>query len=382
MSLKVVYLYMCQGNAPLEQNVKWDTGKPCADRYVKNMKDDGTFIMLSKLKQSGVIDDALVFYESARGAGFADWGLGIHGWVCPQVTFIKNFIDKDTIIYVRGGFRSWHNFLLSHKDRNWLMTYNANTGRQKWTFWDIVLWDLESDYTLDRWGRFWYYYKKPVADRIFYPFNSKPVYDVCIGASHIHDKKGQWRAINILIEHKKKYGNIKAVLPGYGSRGQETSKIANKIKDHSLDVTATGMLDRSRLSKDVFNRSKLGLFLTTHGQGDRGPIEALATGLPLIIGSRRYHSPDVCDNRYSDVVEDINDFSAMADLVNLRLQHLHDRRYVRKLFEENLGFDVCYQNIKFIFDFIRDNPKPTLLAKRGLLEQCTRKDNHIKNLGT
>lgn len=384
MSLKVVYLYMSLGSAPHSENSNWDPNIPCADKYTDGMKSEGTFLMLSELKRTGVVDDVMVFYESNRGPGFANWGRGIVGYVCPSIKWVYQFVKPDTIIYVRGGFRGWHEFLTFHKNKNWLMCYNANTGRERWTFWDIILWDLNSRTEIDRHGRLWYYYKKPIDESIFYPMEQTNFYDVCIGASHIHDKKGQWRAIDALIAYKEKYGkNLKAILPGYGNRGTQTSQIMTKIHDHGLNVTITGMLSREHLNATVFNRSKIGMFLGTHGQGDRGPLEALSSGLPLIIGSRRYHSPTVCDEKISLIPNDVNDINEIVELTHRLLSKTPTRKFVSSFFRENQGFkEACYPNIRFVFDFMRDNPKPTLEAKKEFLRIWNQNDKNIKSIGT
>lgn len=364
---------MSLGSAPLNSNAKWNPDQPCSSRYTDGMKSDGTFIMLSELKKNGIIDELLVFYESNRGPGYADWGRGVHGWVCPEISFVNKHIDNNTVIYVRGGFRGWYGFLTARKNSNWLMCYNANTGRQRWSFWDIVLWDLSSHQQLDRHGRLWYHYKKPVDQTTFRPIDLNMIYDVCIGASHIHDKKGQWRVIDVLIKYKEKYGtNLKAVLPGYGVRGTQTGQIDQKIIKHSLDVTRTGMLARSDLSRNIFNRSKIAMFLGTHGQGDRGPIEALACGVPVMIGSSRYHSPEVCDSRVAFIPKDVNNIEEITDLLYDFINNLPERRDVHQHFKETMDFyEVCFPNLSLIFEFIRENPKPTLEAKRRLLELCT-----------
>ena len=362
---------MSQGSAPHDAVVKWDPNAPCAERYIKAMKSDGTFIMLSELKRTGAIDDALVFYESYREPGFANWGRGITGHVCPQIDWVRQFINEETVIYVRGGFRGWFKLLNDYKTKNWLICYNANTGRERWTFWDIILWDLADCNIIDRHERVWYYYKKPIDEKTFYHILQDRSFDVCIGASHIHDKKGQWRGINALIEYKRKYGrNLKAVLPGYGNKGTQTSQIITKIKDNGLDVTCMGMLNRDNLCRVVFNRTKLGLFLGTHGQGDRGPIEALATGLPLIIGSERYHSPSVLDPRVTLIPDKLNDFEHIADCIRSRLSHLPSRESVVQCYRENMGFkEVCYPNIKYVFDFIKRNPEPSRQAKLRFIDE-------------
>lgn len=384
MNLNVVYLYMSLGSSPHSKNSDWNPDLPCAERYVQGMQSDGTFLMLSELQRTGVIDDVKVFYESNRGPGFADWGRGITGHVCPAIKWVEQYIDPHTIIYARGGFRGWHKLLTDRKNVNWLMCYNANTGRERWTFWDIILWDLLEKNDIDRHGRMWYYYKKPIDEATFHPMDQTPFYDICIGASHIHDKKGQWRAIDAMIAYEKKYKTrLKAILPGWGTKGTQTRQIMTKIKDHSLDVTVAGMLSRIDLNRTVFNRSKLGLFLGTHGQGDRGPLEALATGLPLIIGSKRYHSPAVYDSKVAYVPKDINDTEAIADLIHIYLQRLPSRKEVYNHYVTSQGFkEVCYPNLRLVFDFFRDNPKPSLEAKQELVKLCTKKGNDTKSSET
>jgi hypothetical protein len=363
---------MSLGSAPNLKDVIWDQKKPCAVKYIDKMRHDGSFIALSELKKEKVVDDVLLFYESNRAPGHADWGRGIKGYVCPHIDWVRQFIDDETVIYVRGGFKGWYDFLTSYKNSNWLMCYNANTGRERWNFWDLILWDLGEVNHVDKHGRLWYYYKKPIDESVFHYIKESTIFDVCIGSSHIHDKKGQWRGIDALIEYKRKYKkNLKAVLPGFGNKGVKTSQIITKIHDYDLDVTVTGMLDKPALSKTVLNRSKLGLFLGTHGQGDRGPIEALATGMPLIIGSERYHSPSVCDSRVSLVVNDLDNPEHIAECINYCLRELPSRHEVLWYYRKYLSFrNVCYPNIKRVFEFLKNNPLPTPEAKLSFVEMC------------
>ena len=375
---------MCLGNAPPNSNVNWDPNAPCIPRYTDNMKYEGPSIMLSELKRTGVIDDVKVFYESNRGPGCADWGINLKGWVCPEIKWVNKFIDDDTVIYVRGGFRSWFELLKSKIGKNWLMCYNANTGRERWTIWDIILWDLTQQNFLDRHNRIWYHYVKPIDEATFKPIEQDLFYDVCIGASHIHDKKGQWRVVEALLLYKEKYGvNLKAILPGFGVRGTQTRKMRQMIIDNRLDVTITGMLSKPDLCRTVFNRSKIGVFVGTHGQGDRGPIEALACGLPIILGMKKYHSPYVYGENVSMVLKDVHDIKELTDLIHLYLEKRPSRKYVYNYYRDNMGFkNVCYPNIKYIFDFIRDNRKPTIEAKKELIRLCTWKDKDSKSLET
>jgi hypothetical protein len=260
------------------------------------IKSEGYLLLLQTLLSDGVIDEVVIFIESTRSPGSTRIGnITVH--VVPHIEHSKEFLREGDIIWIRGGFRGWHNFLVSLKGKHWLMLYAANTGRERWPFWDVVLDDL-GETRFDKLGRFFYDFYKPIPPKLFYYDPKFPKYDICIGASHIHEKKAQHKVVAAVRSYRSLYGdNLKCVLPGryIGSFGRDLPTI---IKEDGLNIEMPGMVTRQQLN-EIFNQSCLTVFLTEGGQGDRGPMESLSAGTPVIIRNpkRHHHSikhPDVC----------------------------------------------------------------------------------------
>lgn len=291
--VKVVFLFASNGAAPPGAIKEWNPKDNCDPSYTQHHSHEGYIQMLGKLWEEGVINDLKIFYESNRGPGLAEFYPGVYGEVTPNISFIDKYIDNDTIIFVRGGFRFWHDWLKSKKGKNWLMLYAANTGREKWPWWDIVLHDLERVNFIDKQERYWHYFIKPIDQELFHPMKFVDQYDICVGANHIHDRKGQWRTIHAMIAYRQLYGeDLRAVLPGSFRRGVETNYIPYLIAENNLSVTFTGMVPR-KIMATLYNSSRLFIHLTTHGQNDRGPLEAMACGCPIMILTPERHSPIV-----------------------------------------------------------------------------------------
>lgn len=374
--LKVVFLFMSNGPAPTGSVKSWNSRIKCGENYtnrITGLYTEGLFFLLAEMKRLGIIDELTVFFESNRNPGYADWGYGIRGYVVPEIRFVDRFLRKGDVIFARGGFRTWHDWLVSKKEKgHWLLHYSANTGRQKWTFWDIIFWDLEKVHQMDRHERMWLYYLKPTHPELFYPILQEPEYDLCIGSSYIHDKKGQWRTINALIDFKKLFGyNLKAILPGAQRHGVRSDQIEGKIVKYGLDVKMTSMLPRNEMVYKVYNKSKMLVHLGSSGQNDRGPLEALACGLPLVIGSPDYHSPVLFeDKEVTWVPKDKDSYSGIAkDLKHLCSKWTMDwKKYVIDYYNKKCGFyDVIIPKMRPIFEFIRENRIPSKEVKRKLL---------------
>ena len=362
--MKVIYLYTSHGAAPTNSIAdNWRPPAQCGQQY-DSVHGDGVFKLLGELHKNGVIDDLRVFYESNRDPGKAQWIPGVYCCVVPEIRFVAPFIKEDTIIFARGGFRGWHDFLHGYKGKNWLMLYPANTGRERWPWWDVILEDRQRANVVDKCGRYWNFFIKPTDEGIFHPTDQKIKYDLCIGASHIHDKKGQWRTIEALVEYKRLYGNSpRCILPGAARKGVRSSSIINRIKQHALDVSIPGEVTKEGLCQ-IFNESKFFIHLGTHGQNDRGPIEALACGTPLIIGSPQYHSPII--NEVSFIPPDINDFTSVAKEINRLLRHYHKvGSYPYMYYRANHSFDQSYERMEILLKKMAGN-QPGLLAKHAI----------------
>lgn len=371
--MRVIFLYTSLGAAGAGTKPPWDSKVESNNHFVgeHGLPTEGYFHMLRKLKEKGVIDGLLVFIESYRSPGFRVIE-GIQCYVVPRIEYVEPFLQEDDVLFVRGGFRGWYDpFLLKmQKQKRWLLLYAANTGRQRWTVWDVIFSDLTAQFTCDKRGRFWFFFKKPINPEIFHPIKIKRTMDVCIGASKIHDKKGQWMTIDALIQYKKMFGEaLKCVMPGsIRYRGKETPLIPKKIEEHGLNVVMPGFLNRYELNK-ILNHCKLFVYLGNSGENDRGPLEATSVGCLTLLGGETRHAPFLRGgwNKGIMIAKDPTNAAAVADQINdlLKLHSEEARESVASHFDEHNGFDsVVIPEMKRLFGVIRNNPVPDIEALR------------------
>lgn len=363
--VKVVFLFASNGAAAPGQIKSWKPDHPCDPFYVQHHSKEGYMKMLGTLKNLGCISDLKIFYESNRGHGLAEFFPGVYGEVVPHIDFVSKYVDDDTIIFARGGFKGWHNWLVERKGKNWLVVYAANTGRERWDWWDVVLHDLEEINTVDKCGRYWHYFLKPVDQDLFCRTEFNDRYDICIGANHIHDKKGQWKTIQAMSAYKDMFGeNLRAILPGALRRGVETNNIPYLIKKNGLNVVMPGMVPRESM-KEIYNSSRLFVHLTGHGQNDRGPLEAMSCGCPVVILTPSRHSPIVWkDKKVSTVIQKDNPNDVAIQLRHL-LSSWHDgkRKDVEQYFKCESDFDdVILPRMEDLFYLMANNP-PNAVSK-------------------
>jgi len=365
--MRVVYLFVSKGSAPYNSCPPWNPNCECAPIHTSpdGLPTEGTFYILDKLQAKGVIDELFIVYESSRGPGKATFGRH-KGIVVPELGSLTPYIKKGDVLFVRGGWRGWWEWLNERQGKHWLINYSANTGRQRWKFWDIILWDLQDICKIDRLERLWLTFRKPTHPAIFKDTDDKQIYDICVGASFIHDKKGQWRIIHILEQIQKLYGYTpKCIMPGAMRHSTQTNWLINHYERYGIE--APGMLERNHLAK-IFNQSKIAVFLGTGGQGDRGPLEAMQCGCNLVIGAPQYHSPPVYKNTsITYVPPNIDDYEMIAKNIHAMLQtwRPENRQEVLKWNREKAHADyVTYYDLARMFDMIRKNPIPNAEAMR------------------
>lgn len=295
--MRLVFLYTIDGQAPTNSKLPWCPGEPSLNRFANGLTTEGYFWLLKRMVEAGIVDECLIFVESTRSPGHVRYNENMVCYVVPELAYAREFLRDRDVIFCRGGFRTWFPFLeKASEEKRWLLCYAANTGRERWRFWDVVFDDLAGENFIDGVGRVHLDFRKPTNPELFKPVKCERPYDLCIGASHIHDKKGQWRGIKAAVEYEKLFGRkLKCVMPGAIRRGVITNGITGDIKQRGLDVTMPGMLPRAEVAR-VMNSSKVFAHLGSGGQGDRGPLEAMRCGTPLIIGFPRYHAPFVSAN--------------------------------------------------------------------------------------
>ena len=347
---------MHKGSSP---NTDWNpshvvTGYPT---FAKDFMNEGPSYLFLRMLEEDIIDDIIIFMEVGGETGHLIINDRMRIYMVPDINYIEWFLEPDDIIFCRGGFRGWWLVLdkLARKEK-WTLLYAANTGRQRWTFWDIVFDDLSGKpHHLDKRGRFIYNWKKPTNPKVFFPIETERIYDLCIGASYIHDRKGQWITINALIE----FGvSPKCVLPGAPRSGTQSNLILPKISDHNLNVNVTGMLPREELNK-VLNQSKVFVHVGASGQNDRGPLEALRCGCQLIIGSPIHHSPYVVQAPHSIVPLD-TESGRLSKIIRGWIKGYTEetRTVISNYHEETHGIEnVILPEMDRLFSILRRNPK-------------------------
>jgi glycosyltransferase involved in cell wall biosynthesis len=289
---RLVYLYVSNGSADVNQIPKWYSNLQTQEPFAHHFQDEGFCFLFHKLLDNKIFDEILVVIESNRSPGSLQLRPNMKILVVPHINNLKPFLRDTDILWARGGWRSWFPFLQEWHDYDrWLLFYRAASNRGAWEFWDIVLDDLITECDQDAIGRFYYPINKPIHPDVFFPMEIPRKYDLMIGASHIHDKKGQFKMIPILIEYRKRYDtNLKCIMPGGMKRGIGTSSIEAAIDRFDLDITVTGMVPRSTLST-YYNQSKLFVHCGGAGQNDRGPLEAMSCGTPVMLAMEQYHAP-------------------------------------------------------------------------------------------
>lgn len=292
-----------------------------AEYYFRFFNTEGYFWLLKRMVETGVVSEVLIVIDSLQQTKPLQYMTGMTAISVQGILNIPGGIRPDDIIWVRGGWREWFSGLQElKKQHHKLLLYAANSGRERWPFWDIIFDDLNGKDFVDSAGRMHVDFRKPTNPEIFRPIKMEQIFDVCIGASHVHDKKGQWRGIKAAIEYQNIFGKkLKCILPGAFGRGIKTNRMMDDIQKHNLDIELPGMIPRHDMAT-VYNQSKLFLHLGTGGQGDRGVLEAMSCGCPVMIGYPKRHAPFVYKTDLSYVAADPDHFSTLAHEIHAQLE--------------------------------------------------------------
>lgn len=355
---RLVYLYVSNGSAANDQIPAWKSTVQTQEHFALNFHTEGFAYLFQRFIEIGLFDEILVVIESNRSPGSMQFSKGISILVVPHIQTLWSFLRDDDLVWARGGWRTWWLFLDQwHALGRWLLFYRAASNRGAWEFWDIVLDDLRETTTWDTHGRFYFPILKPTNPELFYPMDGvDQVYDLCIGASHIHDKKGQWRILPILDAYREKYGHaLKCVMPGSFHGGGETRALVNKIKDY--DIETPGMISRFQMRR-IYNQSKLFVHLGGAGQNDRGPLEAMACGTSIVLANEQYHTPVInskhCPWSFHIDPEDPS-VAAQQLYYALQLHSISLRQGTRNYFQATHGIDTLMDRYSFLFNLLHKN---------------------------
>ncbi len=299
--MKLVYLYTTGGaNGDLKSYNKNNYDyllNDTTNRYAKAALSDGMIKLFSELPcHNENIQCTEIFIDSVHSPGLIKINEHCRLYVIPSIWGVLEHLWPNSIIIVRGGFRNWLPLLKKlHNDRkHWMLYYRANTAHGHWPFWDITLNDLITKPCKGRTG-IHIPFHKPVNESIFGYIDSPNQIprdvDVMIGASHIHNKKGQYNTVKALEKFREIYGfSPKAVLPGGYIRSTNNQYIMDAVKNPELNIEWVGALPRPQLAH-LMNRTKVFVHGGIGGQNDRGILEAACCGCEVVITNPKSVSP-------------------------------------------------------------------------------------------
>jgi len=358
--MRLVYIYTCDGAAEYGYPYDLEKAPVTTSHYAKTFDTEGTYFLFKRMLEEKIVDHITVFIEGARTPGvWKAFGPDMPMYVVPSIASVEKYLRPDDILYVRGGFRSWYPLLEKVCGDHWTLFYGAATQRWKWLFWDVIFDDLVAENFLDESQRAHIVFHKPTNPTLFKLIKQDKLYDICVGASHIHDKKGQWRTVSALVEHRRKFlKDLQCIMPGRFFHGTHTNLIPKVIEDNELEIEFPGMLQRVDMAK-IYSRCRLYVHLATAGQNDRGPLEAMRCGTPVLIGFPQYHPPWMGKAPgISELAKRPNDPVQTAVDIHEMLQRAAEKKDVFEYHEKVTGIDqVILPSMDRLFTFFRNNPK-------------------------
>jgi len=317
---KIIFLYTHSGFAPGIEGHDIYT-YPTNNKFIAGAMSDGFIYMLDQLAVQGYVESVRVFVDARTDFGNRELSFHTKGYCVPNMMCCLGFIRPGDILIIRGGFKPWIPFIQAIKERggNQLVFYAANTSNTRWPFWDIVLDDLSDSAKIQN-DKLFFLFNKPVNEGVFYPDPAqKKIYDVCIGASHIHRKKGQFRVVEAAVEYEKLTGKrLKMIMPGGFIRCAQNATILSLAKSGKVELTLPGAVSRHILN-EFYNQSRLFVHAGAGGQNDRSLLEALRCGIPSIIANPKRFPPWVrVPSRALFLLED-NEPDTIAEAIHAML---------------------------------------------------------------
>jgi len=354
--MKLVYLFLSDGCASPDVTVPFTLSVTSTNKFLEEFRTDGWLALFQRLVLRKTVDEVLVVLESCRGVGSKDLGSGVKAIVIPQIHLVMPYINQEDIVLVRHGFKTWPPILQALNDNgNWVLFYRAASNRGGWPYWDIVLDDLIGKIAMTAADGLILPFKKPTHPDFFLPRNIPKKYDVCIGASHIHDRKGQWKVVDALVSYREKYGkDLKCVLPGRSLRGENTNRMFQVIEEYDLSVELSGMVNRLDLT-ELYSASKLLVHMGAGGQNDRSILECLSCGTPVLLRNLEYHPPDILG-----VAGAYHTDADTPDQLAVAMNYLIRERNSRDVcgeFDNKFGLDKIVNWFGSLIDLLNSHPR-------------------------
>lgn len=359
--MRIVYMFTSDGCAGAPNLVPCNLDVEATNHFThpEGLPTEGFYWMFKRMVEEKIVDEVMIVIDSMHGPGSFKLCDGVYGCVIPHIDDLKPLLRPDDVIFARGGFKSWFPFLEQmQREKRWILFYRANTNRHSWPFWDVIFEDVAVETPfVDGQDRVYIDFRKPTNPELFfYRPQVKRVYDLCIGASHIHDKKGQWRVVDMLIAHKKLFGyDLRCIMPGRFYRGVQSNFLMEKVIANNLIVRFPGMMTRKEVA-EYMNQSKVFIHLGAAGQNDRGVLESMACGCFQVLNSPPHHAPFTYQNSFvTKVVAGITDMDEIAIEVEgfLRYVRTQDHQLVADYFQDESDVEkVILPKMRKVFGII------------------------------
>lgn len=368
----LLYMYVCDRPCAdlkrLNEVATYSDNGTC-NKFIETAKTDGVVKMLDTLASMHYFKHINVFIDSTKGIGRTDISQNTTIAVVPNMnTAIQTYLGKEDIVLVRGGFKVWIPVLEQLRTMpNWVLFYRANTGNGHWPYWDIILDDLLNSAITSR-TRWYYPFVKPVNEDIFdcscYPEQTFD-YDLCIGASHIHRKKGQCNIVKSIFKNIYVNPFRSIVIPGGFIRcftNLELMKIARE-----MGIILSGNLHKEELA-NLFNSTRIFVHSGTSGQNDRSLLEALCCGVPSCVVEPRIFPAFIGNSiaeKYIKIIRPENLFEGLKDFYfdsNRKNIDLEYRKNIRKWYLDKNGLrQVALPSFLKLLSWLDRNSKQELV---------------------
>jgi len=120
----------------------------------------------------------------------------------------------------------------------------------------------------------------------------------------------------------------------------------------------TSMISRQQMNT-IYNQSKLFVYLGYGGQNDRGALESLRCGTPVMLASYNRHAFFFKNNdRIIKIANRPDEFKSMAIEIRNYLQEIdtEKRKETSKFFQDNSGVEtIILPEMKRLFDVLKNN---------------------------
>jgi hypothetical protein len=127
--MRLVYLFTSDGASQFP-DCPWNEEIKSTNYYATTgLPTEGFYALLQEMRRRKIVDDVVIFIESARGPGKFTNSSGIVTYTIPHISQIDKFIQNDDVMLVRGGFKSWFPMLTKWSAaKRWILFYRAATN--------------------------------------------------------------------------------------------------------------------------------------------------------------------------------------------------------------------------------------------------------------